>query len=88
MTWNAYTAFAVGICAVLIYFFVFSFAKAIRFTLRFLLRMALGMGGIAAFNTVAAAYGIVIGLNIYTCTFCGIFGLPGYILLLGTRLIC
>ncbi len=87
MTWNMYTAVFVCICAVFIYFSVFSFTKAIRFLLRFALRTALGMGGIAAFNAAFAAYGISIGLNIYTCGLCGVLGLPGYIFLLGTRLI-
>lgn len=87
MSVNLYTVFAVCILAAAIYFFVFSFSKAMRYLLRFLLRTALGIGGIAAFNTAFAAYGISIGLNIYTCGLCGVLGLPGYIFLLGTRLI-
>ena len=84
---NTYTIAVTLLCAAAIYFFVFSFSKTLRFMLRFVIRSALGIGGIALFNSLAASYSIAIGLNIYTCSLCGLLGLPGYILLLGTRLI-
>ncbi len=85
---NSGTVAAVCILAVAIYFFVFSFSKTFAFVLRFLLRAGLGMCALSAFNLLAAAYGISIGLNAYTFGLCGMLGLPGYILLLGIKLIC
>ncbi len=82
------TIAAVCILAVAIYFFVFSFSKTFGYIVRFLFRAGLGMCALSAFNLVAVSYGICIGLNVYTFGFCGILGLPGYILLLGLKLIC
>ncbi|MBQ4159948.1 MAG: pro-sigmaK processing inhibitor BofA family protein [Clostridia bacterium] len=87
MTWNISTVAAVCVCAAAIYVFFFSFTKFSRFMLRFVLRGTLGLGVLSVFNALAAAYSLCIGLNIYTFAFCGVLGLPGYILLLGTRLL-
>ncbi len=88
MTVHIYTALAVAVVAALIYLFVFFFSHIFRFLLRFVFRMACGIGVLSVFNMLAAAYGICVGLNVYTCGLCGLFGLPGYILLMGMRLIC
>lgn len=85
---NFTTVAVVCILAVAIYFFVFSFSKTFVFLFRFLFRGGVGMCVLSAFNLIAAAYGICIGLNVYTFGFCGALGLPGYILLVGLKLIC
>lgn len=87
MEWNIYTILAVIAVGTSIYFFIFSFAKVFKLLVRFLLKTALGACGILAFNYIASAYSLSIGLNAYTCSLCGVLGLPGYILMVGTRLL-
>ena len=88
MTVHIYTVIAVAAVAVLLYFCIFFFSHIFRYILRFVLRMACGIGVLSLFNMLAAAYGICVGLNIYTGSLCGLLGLPGCILLMGMRLIC
>ena len=87
MTWNVYTLVATCLCAGAIYAFMVSFSRSVRALIRFVFRMLLGVGGIAAFNGIAAVYSLYVGINLYTCLTCGLFGLPGCILLVGTRLL-
>ncbi len=82
-----YTIAAVVLCAMAIYIFIFSFARLSRFCVRFLLRAGAGLCVLSAFNAAAATYGLCIGLNVYTFSFCGLLGLPGYILLLATQVL-
>ena len=88
MSMHIYAAIAVVVVAVMVYLFLFFFSHIFRFALRFLFRMMCGIGVLSAFNLIAATYGVCVGLNIYTCSLCGLLGLPGYILLIGTRFIC
>lgn len=88
MSMHIYAALAVVVVAVLIYLFLFFFSHVFRFMLRFLFRMTCGIGVLSVFNMLATAYGVCVGLNIYTCSLCGLLGLPGYILLMGTGFIC
>jgi len=85
MTRNLYTVLAVVLCTAAIYCFLVSFSRSVRALIRFVLRACIGVSGLAVFNSVLSVYSISVGINVYTTLLCGLFGLPGYLLLVGTR---
>ncbi len=58
------------------------FFKPLKSILWLLLHSALGGAGLYIFNLIFAGTGFSIGLNVVTASVCGLFGLPGFLLLI------
>ncbi len=52
-----------------------------------ILSSVLGGAGLYIFNMVFAGLGFSVGINIVTATVCGLFGLPGIVLLVLLKLV-
>lgn len=61
------------------------FFKPLKSVFVMLLHSALGGAGLYIFNALLSGAGFGIGLNIVTAAVCGLFGLPGLILLILCR---
>ena len=72
-------------------FFLFIIGKIFAFPLKQILKLIINsiLGGILIWviNFIGANFGFHIGLNIFTCIFVGILGLPGAILLIILNLV-
>ena len=80
-----YAAWIFVAAAIAIYLIIFFFSSIVKLILRFGLKAAAGALGIAAFNYAFA--GAYISLNLITCGVCGILGIPGFLLLIGVRIL-
>ncbi len=63
------------------------FFKPLKSVLLLLLHSALGGAGLYIFNFIFAGTGFSIGLNIVTASICGLFGLPGLVLLIISKIL-
>lgn len=82
---DKYGVWVFVLSAVAIYLIVFFFSSIIKQVFRFGIKTAVGILGLAAFNYTFAAS--CISINLFTCGLCGIFGIPGLLLLIGTKLL-
>ena len=67
---------------ILIILIVSIFRKPIKWLIKLLISSALGLVALLLVNLGLGAFGITIGINLYTVLTAGILGLPGIVLLL------
>ena len=73
-------AFAVGMFGLFV--FICMFAVPLKYAVKFLLSSVIGGAAILIINTVGAAFGIHISLNIVTAAVAGLLGLPGVLMII------
>lgn len=73
---------AYGLVAVLVIVLCIVFFKPLKGVLALGAQSLLGGAFLYACNFLLANFGLSIGVNVVTATVCGLFGLPGFVLLM------
>ena len=72
---------------VLLYIFVWIFIKPVKFILKIAANSVVGALCLAAFNYVGSIFGLTLGINLYSSVLCGILGVPGFLMLLCSKML-
>ena len=71
---------------VLLYILVWIFIKPVKLILKLFANSTIGALCLVAFNYVGSLFGITLGVNLYSSVLCGILGVPGFIMLLCSKM--
>lgn len=72
---------------VLLYILVWIFIKPVKLILKLATNSAIGALCLVAFNYVGSLFGITLGVNLYSSVLCGILGVPGFLMLLCSKML-
>lgn len=78
------TAMIIGAFA-LTYLLVWIFMRPLKFLLKIVANSAIGSLCLVLFNYIGTLFGISLGVNIYSSLICGLFGIPGFLMLIAGK---
>lgn len=72
---------------VLLYILVWIFIKPVKLILKLATNSVIGALCLVAFNYIGSLFGITLGVNLYSSVLCGILGVPGFLMLLCSKML-
>lgn len=85
LNYTTLALFTLGLFA--IYIIMWVFVKPIKFLIKSAVSGAIGTLALWGCNLLTASMGFTIGINIYTALICAFLGIPGFLLILISKMV-
>ncbi len=70
-----------------LYILVWIFIKPVKFILKLVANSTIGALSLVLFNYIGSLFGISLGVNLYSSIICGILGVPGFLMLIFSKML-
>ena len=70
----------------ILYILVWFFMKPVKFVLKLAANSVIGSLSLILFNYAGSLFNMSLGVNIYSSVVCGLLGIPGFLLLLCSKI--